>query len=245
MQVFEMRTLLFVAISFLFVSTIQAGCFLGRFGKDCPRHQHNADGNQTIIYNGAIGGPPYARGGGSDGGALRKRNAGDKSKNQGYAEYKEHFLYYAYEVYSAPHQEGFYKSADTANRSIAYEYAFNPFISFKAQRSELFYEGLSGGSSMKQEHLMALLNLRIYVLNDFVVRAGMGMGKSKINAEGAEDNRYNFTEEGSTEVVQFSANYIFGDENTFLGISTTTVQGISGENNLGASFYGLNAGIGF
>lgn len=239
-----MKSLLLLSISLFFFTSIQA-CFLGRFGKDCPKNQHNADGNQTIIYNGAIGGPPYASTGNNDGGFLRKNSAGDKSKNQGYADYKEHFLYYAYEVYTAPHQEGFHKSADTANRSIAYEFAFNPFISIKAQRTELFYEGLTADSEMKQEHLMALLNLRLYVLNDFVVRAGMGIGRSKIDASGANDSRYNFSEEGSTEVVQFSANYIFGDENTFLGISTTTVQGISGSNNLGASFYGLNAGLGF
>jgi len=238
------------ALSIFFVlavlsSQVYAGCYLGRFGKDCKVVNNNEGTNVTINNNPGTGnGPPYARTGG-DGGFLRKISAGDKSKNQGYADYKQHFLYYAYEVYSAPHQEGFYKSADTSNRSIAYEYAFNPYVSFKAQKTELFFKGLSGNSSMKQDHLLAMLNLRYYILNDFVVRAGAGIGRSKVSSNGAEDERYNFTEEGSTEVVQFSAMYIFGDENTFLGVATTTIQGISGTNNLGASSYGLNAGIGF
>lgn len=236
-----MKKVLLLSILIITYSQAFSWCILRR-GTTCDNSAYRSEGNQVII-NGALGGPPSSSE--SDGGLLRKRAAGDKSKNQGYADYKEHFLYYAYEVYAAPHQEGFYKSADTSNRTIAYEYAFNPFISFKAQRTELYFEGLNSGSEMKHEHLLGMLNLRIYVLNEFVVRAGLGMGRSKIEAKGSEDERYNFMEEGSTEVVQFSAMYIFGDENTFLGVSTTTVQGVSGENNLGASSYGLNAGIGF
>jgi len=220
-----------------------AWCVVGR-GTTCDKSKKR-DRSSGQINNNYFGIEGSGGTRNPDGGHLRKQDAGDKSKNQGYSDYKKHFIYYAYEVYSAPHQEGFHKSSDTNNKSIAYEFAFNPFISFKAQRTELFYSGLSGDSEMKQEHLIALLNLRVYLLEDFVVRAGLGIGRSKIDASGASDDRYNFDEEGSTEVVQFSANYIFGDENTFVGISTTTIQGISGERNLGSSSYGLNAGIGF
>lgn len=236
-----MKSIFILLVLLAFYFNAQAWCVFNK-GNTCEPKQSDENSSQVNIYNGAIGGPSYAKR--EDGGNLRRRLAGDKSKNQGYANYKKHFLYYAYEVYSVPHQEGFHKSTSTNNRSIGYEYAFNPYISVKAQRTELFFEGLSSSSEMKHEHLMGLLNLRVYVLKDFVVRAGLGVGRSKINAA-SKNGEYNFKKEGSTEVIQFSAMYIFGDENTFLGVSTTTLQGKSGETNLGASSYGLNAGIGF
>lgn len=236
-----MKKIFILAIALFLSSEAYSWCVMNR-GNTCQPKQKGNSNSQVNIYNGAIGGPSYAKS--DDGGFLRRRLAGDKSQNQGYADYKRHFVYYAYEVYSVPHQEGFHKSAETGNRSIGYEYAFNPFISIKGQRTQLFFDGLGSSSEMKHEHLIALLNLRVYVLNDFVVRAGIGMGRSKINAV-SSDSDYDFSKEGSTEVVQFSAMYIFGDENTFVGATTTTVQGKSGETNLGTSSYGLNAGIGF
>jgi hypothetical protein len=239
-----MRFLLATLVLFMFYSNAYSYCIFGK-GKDCVTKNKNK-GNQVNIYNNQPNGygPPYAAAGNQDGAQLRKILAGDKSKNQGYADYKKHFVYYGYDFYAVPHQDGYYKSAETDNRSIAYEYAFNPYISFKAQRTELYFQGLVGSSQMKHEHLFGLINLRLYILNDFVIRTGIGIGRSKIDAV-SEEERFNHSTEGSTEVVQFSANYLFGDENTFVGISTTTIQGSTGDSNLGVSSYTMNAGMGF
>ena len=236
--------ILFITIAGVLFYTQVSACILGRFGKDCPNRYKEQD-NQINIYNGGITGPPSASASNTnqDGGFLRKQDAGDKSKNQGYADYTEHFLYYTYEAYAAPHQDGFYKSSETDNNSIAYEYAFNPFLSLKAQRTQLFFEGLKTDTSLKQEHILGMLNLRIYILNDFVVRAGIGMGQSKVEAS-STDEEYAYSEEGTTEVIQFSANYLFGNESTFVGFTTTTIQGVAGDRNLGTSSYGVTAGIG-
>lgn len=243
-----MKKIIFTSIILLFAFEVFAICLPGRWGERC-RERREAERREKRIntqinnyLSPALSGAGQRR---RDGGYERKVDAGDKSKNQGYATYKKHFLYYAYEIYVAPHQEGFYKSSETNNRSIGYEYAFNPFISIKGQKSDLFFKGLSGDSEMKQEHLIALLNLRIYVLNDFVVRSGIGVGQSKVESKGSDDPRYNISEEGNTEVLQFSAMYIFGDENTFIGITNTTIQGSAGDKNIGSTSYGLNAGLGF
>lgn len=237
-----MKKIIFFSILVFIYSTSYA-CFFKKFGKNCPNKN---DGNQVNIYNGGYGSYAQSKAQGtSDGGATRKRDAGDKSKNQGYADYKEHFLYYSYELWSAPHQEGFHRSSDTANRSYAYEFAFNPFVSIKGQKTDLLFSGLRSGHQLKQEHLLAIMNLRLYLLNDFVIRAGMGVGRSKIKSEGSSVGNENYEKQGSTEVLQFSVNYLFGAENTMLGITSTTIQGISGDKNLGSSSYGINVGIGF
>jgi hypothetical protein len=236
-----MKNVILLLMALFIANNAYSFCLFGH-GDDCP--ETTPKENQVNIFNGALGiGTPVPEKKEVDGGVLRKQEAGDKSKNQGYSTYKEHAIYYSYEFYAVPHQEGFKKSSGTDNRSIAYEYNFNPYLSAKLQKMELSFEGTSGGD-MKQEHLFATFNLRLYILNNFVVRTGIGLGKSNIDSS-SDDSRYNYATEGTTEVLQFSVNYLFGNEDTFVGVSTTTLQGVSGDRNLGTSSYGLSAGLGF
>ena len=87
----------------VFANTALGFCILGK-GKDCP--DKGEANSPTIIFANS---PPSSQQS-NDGGYLSKLQKGDKSQEQGYAEYKEHFLYYAYQVYSSPGETDFKKS---------------------------------------------------------------------------------------------------------------------------------------
>lgn len=227
-------------------STAQAWCLAGK-GTTCDIPENNsfyppstAQSQNTININSQASSPS----GPSDGGILNKLSKGDKSKEQGYAKYKKHFLYYGYQFYSTPNQNYLKKSTSPANRSLGYEYAFNPFVSLKLEKFQLQYEGVEE-QQMKQEHMALTLNARIYLLNHFVLRAGAGISNTKINKSGEEETGFDQSKGGTTEVIQVSIFYIFGDEDTMIGFTSSTFTGLAGTENIGSSNLALNVSIGF
>lgn len=227
----------FILLLLLNFSNTYAWCIMGK-GKDCK---------DTVKANNIInvGGYGIGKTEAEDGAVSRKRGKGNKAKNQGYAEYREHFFFYSYEFYAAPHQNAV-RSMNAKNRSLAYEYAFNPFISFKVIATELYFNSFEDKETLKHEHIGGLINLRIYLLNNFVVRSGVGVATSKIDRSNDNYNERDNVFSGQTNIVQMSLMYIWGDENTMIGITNTTVEGRDGDNiNLGVSYYGITLGIGF
>ena len=234
-----MKNILFMLVFIAYSSSVFGFCIAGR-GTTCSGKKNEDVNNQTIIYTNSSTPPNASQ---SDGGISRKIEKGDKSQEQGYSEYKQHFIYYGYHFYSTPSQNYLKKSASTGNRSIGYEYAFNPFVSFKAEQFELNYKGVSD-QEMKQKHTALTINLRRYLLDVFVLRAGIGLAKTDINKSG-EGSSWDTNKSGTTEVLQISAFYIFGDEDTMLGVSSTTFTGLSGTENIGSSSYAIVGSIGF
>lgn len=81
-------------------------------------------------------------------------------------------------------------------------------------------------------------------MDNLVFRAGGGIGLSSIDSSSSEKER-DYKEDGVTEIIQFSCSYLFGNENTFVGLTSTTMQGVSDDKNLGFSSYSAHVGIGF
>ena len=250
------KSILMLCLLLLNTSTSYAFCILG-IGRDCPRgNQQNRDeANNQVYKNNYQSNNSYSREK-FDGGNRRELQKGDKSLNQGYAEYRENFFLYEIDLISSPHQEAKTARGETFNRSFAYEYAFNPFVSVKVQRTELEFEGFTSkeekGNEISDEtythlHHMALVVLRLYLKNNLVIRGGAGIGLSDLEREwkvGGETKKKKYS--GQTMAVQVSLNYLFGDEDIFVGLVQTTIEGQKENSaNLGASYYGINFGFAF
>lgn len=234
-----------VFIAFLFSPAISFSWCVAGYGSSCSGEKTILSQNREQtpsninIYASQPQTIPYQVPQRIDGGEKRRLEAGDKSKNQGFTEYKKHFFSYTYHFSAYPHHNS-QKSNETQNYSLSYEFAFNPFFSLISDYTNLKFKenGFKGDGQVRHLHFTTKLLFRIYPYESWVFKAGGGVTAS----ETKDDQDKNDTIAEAYEVALYK---IFGDESLMLGARMMINGGHEKENSTGFTAVGITGVMGF
>lgn len=208
-------------------SNLMAWCIAGR-GTTCIAKQENQGAGIQLNFGG---------GNNADGAESRKVEGGDKSKNQGYADYKRWAVGMMVSVYAVPHQDGNqYTGVD--GLSVFFEHNISEFFTIGVTHIDQKFSHLEEEfqeDDIRHKHTAAYIGLRTWITNRSVIRVNVGMADSEVSYL---DENLN----GSTEFMSVGYEYALDDsDSSRIGYRYISLAGQdnSKTRNIGMSAHGI------
>ncbi len=213
-------------LSLFLANTVNAGIFFNRNKK--PDQENKGSGIQ-LNFGG--------NGGIFDGGDDRKTKAGDKSKNQGFSEYKRWSVGLMMNVYAVPFQDG-NQSSGLNGTSAIIEHNMSEFFNIGATFIDQKFAHLDpkySDEAISHKHLAVYAGMRRWVTNSVVAHVNAGITESKVEYLGESFK-------GTGEFMSVGLDYAFdSSDSSRIGYKYMSIAGKdkSSTRNIGLSVHGL------
>jgi hypothetical protein len=224
--------LLFATIVFINYSQARAWCVAGR-GNTCKEKESQRNNRDGILNVLNVGGS----GDSGDGADSRRNEDGDKSKNQGYSNYKRFAIGLMVSAYAVPYQDG-NQYTGVEGMSAFLEHNISEFFTIGATHIQQRFSHLEDEFSdddISHKHTAAYAGLRVWITRRSVVRANIGMANSEVSYKDKDLS-------GTTEFMSVGYEYALDDsDSSRIGYRYISIAGKDDaeKKNIGMSLHGL------
>lgn len=169
-----------------------------------------------------------------DGGEKRALEAGDRAKNQGFADYRKWSAGLLLSAYAIPHQDGS-KSSVGDGVSFFLAHYLSPYFHVGASSINQNFSHLSSdySDSIKHNHVAVYGGFRRWVTQEYVASLNFGLSNSEVAVFGKGHS-------GVCEYVSAGVEYALSkDDSSRVGYRYISISGASDERNIGMSLHGV------
>lgn len=222
--------LLFAVLIFINYTQAQAWCVGGR-GSTCKKQEDGKtnNGNEINFLSGLSSE--------LDGGASKKNEAGDRSKNQGYSEYKRFAVGLMVSAYAVPYQDG-NQYAGAEGLSAFLEHNISEYFTLGATHIQQIFTHLEDEFSDKDishKHTAVYAGVRLWNTARSVLRVSIGMANSEVSYRDRDLS-------GTTEFMSVGYEYALDDsDSSRIGYRYISIAGKDDaeKKNIGMNLHGI------
>ena len=219
-----------VFISLFFFGDLQAWC-AGKIGTTCKRHVEEENGVQNNFILDSVGLQSK-----SDGADDRRVEDGDRSENQGYAQYKRWAIGIMVSAYAVPYQDG-NQYAGVEGISGFLEHNISEFFTIGATFIDQKFSHLSDETDddIHHKHVAAYAGIRTWITNRSIIFGKIGIADSKVDFLGEQYS-------GTTEFMSVGYEYALDEsDSSRIGYRYISIAGkdSGAERNIGMSLHGI------